>query len=361
MLMWKIRATGLLARTHALLGEIEPALDQYQAWLQEYEFLTPHLADDGRLLAAVRTEAHFMMLRHYATTGRLVRNHGMNRINRLNVVSPRQVFTRDFSTAGPDARARVASRYERRGYEYFDFAAPPGFQIDSVTLRTTVEGIAEFAVDVPDPAGWPPRYSLSRRWRRFKYSRPGAYERETALPSGTEFLSLGTSWGPGLFSNTRAEVEYWTLNRPASGQDVVRWEVTFTVSPKLPPGTTSRRPRPDLPLAPAVRSVIDHYGAGWEHASVVRDAQTEVYSGSPRLDVYAEDWLVYSLDGEIRIFHQRDLQLEIGLPITINSRESEFDASLVRTHDGRYAVLWARGTSKTNAKRFVSFSADLLH
>ena len=76
--------------------------------------------------------------------------------------------------------------------------------------------------------------------------------------------------------------------------------------------------------------------------------------------MYAEDWLVYALDGDIRIFHQRDPQLEIGLPVTINSREREFDPSLVRTHDGRYALLWARGTSRTNARRFVAFSADLL-
>jgi hypothetical protein len=76
--------------------------------------------------------------------------------------------------------------------------------------------------------------------------------------------------------------------------------------------------------------------------------------------VYAEDWLVYSLDDDIRIFSQRDLRLEVGLPIAINTRDREFDPSLVRTHDGRYALLWARGTSRTNATRFVSFSDDLI-
>ena len=32
----------------------------------------------------------------------------------------------------------------------------------------------------------------------------------------------------------------------------------------------------------------------------------------------------------------------------------------MRTHDGRYALLWARGTSRTNATRFVAFSDDLV-
>ena len=47
-----------------------------------------------------------------------------------------------------------------------------------------------------------------------------------------------------------------------------------------------------------------------------------IYSGSPRLDVYSEDWLVYSLDGDIRIFNQRDLRLEVGLPIAVNSQRA---------------------------------------
>jgi hypothetical protein len=106
--------------------------------------------------------------------------------------------------------------------------------------------------------------------------------------------------------------------------------------------------------------VIDRYSAGWAVTSVVRHSQTVAYSGRPRLDVFAEDWLVYALEGDIRIFRQRDPQIAIDLPIAINTREAEFDPSLVRTHDGQYALLWARGTGKTNARRFVSFSADLL-
>ena len=113
-------------------------------------------------------------------------------------------------------------------------------------------------------------------------------------------------------------------------------------------------------LDPAVQKLIDRYTAGWESSSVIREGQTAFYAGDPSLDVYAEDWLVYSIDGDIEIFHQRDPRLKIDVPITINTREREFDPSLVRTHDGRYAILWARGTSKRSARRFVAFSADLL-
>jgi hypothetical protein len=358
LLMWKIRALGELARANAELGDIRHALDGYEDLLDEYEFLTARLPRDGRLLTSLRTEAHFMMLRHYAATAQLIRDHPVNRINRLNVVRNREVFSRDFRDPGPDARARVASRFQDRGYEYFDFAAPSGHQIDSLTVRATVEGIAELSIDLPQPSGRPPRYSLSRRLARVPLS-PGTHTRTTVLPAGTAFVSLGTAWGPGLFSNSRADIERWQANPPKDGRDVVRWDITFSVSrTRTRPATPAAAAA--APLEPAVQQVIDRYSAGWERVAVVRDAQTEVYSGSPRLDVYGEDWLVYSLDGDLRIFNQRDLQLEAGLPITVNTREREFDPSLVRTHDGRYALLWARGTGRTNATRFVSFSEDLV-
>jgi hypothetical protein len=359
LLMWKIRALGALARANAELGEISAALDRYGELLGEYEFLTSHLPADGRLLTSLKTEAHFMMLRHYTKTGQLIRDHRVNRINRLNTIANGQRFVRDFRAPDLDKRARVASRFEDRGYEYFDFAAPPGYQIDSLTLEIAVQGIAELRVDLPQPAGFPPRFSLSRLLTRIKFSRPGSYTRTVALPPATEFLSLGTAWGPGLFANTLAEVVRWKASPPKDGRDVLRWDVTFSMSPRRA-HTALNPPSLGAPVAPAVQDVIERYARGWERPSVVRNAETVVYAGNPRLDVYAEDWLVYALDGDVRIFQQRDPRVEIGLPITINSREPEFDPSLVRTHDGRYALLWARGTSRTNAIRFVSFSEDLL-
>jgi hypothetical protein len=155
-----------------------------------------------------------------------------------------------------------------------------------------------------------------------------------------------------LFSNTRGRLK-------ENLQDIVRWDITFSVSPK-PTRSVAPTPAAEAPLEAPVQQLIERYAAGWDRFSVVRDAQTTMYSGRPRLDVYGEEWLVYALDGDIRIFNQRDLQLEVGLPATVNTRERELDPSLVRTHDGRYALLWARGTSRTNAKRFVSFSDDLV-
>jgi hypothetical protein len=358
VLMWKIRAQRTLARAYARLGRIKQALDHYRELLEEYEFLTRHRLYEGRHREPIRTEAHFMLLHHYTKTGQLIRNHSLNQINRLNVVRDGLVFTRDFRDRSPDARARVASRYKDRGYEYFDFAAPAGHQIDSVTLRAKTEGIAAFGFNLPDPAGWPPQFSFSKRLENFKFSKGGAYKRTVDLPPGTEFLSLGTSWGPGLFSNTAAEVLHHQLFGPKGGPEIVRWEASFAVSP-IRGETALTKSRVETAPSAAVQKLIDRYSAGWERAFVVREAQTVVYAGDPSLDVYAEDWLVYSMDGDIQIFHQRDPQLKIDIPITINTREREFDPSLVRTHDGRYALLWARGTSKRNARRFVAVSEDL--
>ena len=359
VLMWKVRAQHTLARAYARLGGIERALDQYGALLAEVDFLTRHPLSDGRLRDPIRTEAHFMVLHHYTKTGRLIRDHALNAVNRLNVVKTGFVFTRDFKDRSLDARARVASRYEGRGYEYFDFAAPSGHQIDAVTLRAKVDGIAAFGFSLPHAAGWPPQFSLSRRFTEFKFSTRGSYERRVALPPGTEFFSIGTSWGPGLFENTLAEVLHHQRFGPKDGPDIVWWQVSFAVSPK---GGVTAKPDSGVatPLGAPMQKLIDRYAAGWESTFLVRQPQAVVYAGNPSLDVYAEDWLVYAMDGDIRIFHRRDPQLTIDLPITINTREPEFDPSLVRTHDGRYALLWARGTSKRNARRFVAFSADLL-
>ena len=359
VLMWKVRAQGSLARAYAGLGSIERALDQYQGLLAEVDFLARHPLSDGRLRDVIGTEAHFMVLHHYAKTGQLIRDHAVSAINRLNVVKTGLVFRRDFNNRSLDARARVASRYEDRGYEYFDFAAPPGQQIVAVTLRTRVEGIAAFAFNLPHPAGWPPQYSLSRRLTEFKFSARGSYERTVTLPPGTEFFSIGTSWGPGLYENTPAEVLHHQRFGPKDGPDIVWWQVSFAVSPREG-ATAKKNSSVETPYGAPTQKLLSRYAAGWDHASVVRQPQTLVYAGDPSLDVYAEDWLVYSLDGDIRIFHRRDPRLTIPMPITINTRDPEFDPSLVRTHDGRYALLWARGTSKRHARRFVAFSADLL-
>ncbi len=232
VLMWKIRAQHTLARAYAHVGRIERALDYYRELFEGYEFLTEHPLYEERQRDPIRTEAHFMLLRHHAKTGLLIRDHAVNKINRLNVVRDGLVFRRDFKDRGLDARARVASRYEERGHEYFDFAASSGYQIDSVTLRAKIEGIGSFGFSLPQPAGWPPQFSFSKRFENFKFWRPGDYERTVALPSGTEFFSIGTGWGRGLYSNTPVEALYHKLFGPKDGPDIVRWEASFAVSPK---------------------------------------------------------------------------------------------------------------------------------
>ena len=97
VLMWKIRASRMLAHAYARAGEVERALDQYRALLDEYEFLpTLGCRTTDR---SIKTEAHFMMLRHYANAGQLIRGHAMNRINKLNVVRNGQVFERNFRSS----------------------------------------------------------------------------------------------------------------------------------------------------------------------------------------------------------------------------------------------------------------------
>lgn len=359
VLMWKIRAHRTLARAYTRLGQIKAALTHYQHLLVATNFLTRHPLYDGRQPDAIRTEAHFMMLHHYAKTGHLIRDHALNRLNRLNGVTDGLVVKRDFGDRSPDPRARTASRYADRGYEYFDFAAPPGHQIDSLTLRVKVKGIAAFSFNLPHPVGWPPRFSFSKRLKNFKFSKPGTYAKTVVLPPGTEFVSTGTSWGPGLFSNTPAEVRYRLRFGPQDGIDIESWEVSFTVSANT--GAIAKTTPDDAaPLGAAMQELVTRYTARWDGAVVVRPPQTVVYTGDPALDVYAEDWLVVAMDGDIRLVRRNDPQFTIDLPLTINSRQQEFDPSLVRTHDSRYALLWARGTSKTNARRFVAFSEDLL-
>jgi TolB-like protein len=352
VLMWKIRAQRALAHAQARQGAIERALDQYQELLEEYGFLSRHPRSDGAQRDAIRAEAHFMVLHHHARTGQLIRDHPVIGINRLNTVGDGLVFTRDFRDRDPDRRARVASRYEDRGYEYFDFVAPPGQQIDAVTLRTEVAGIAAFGVNLPRAAGWPPKFSLSQRLTELRVSTRGRYERRVALPPGTEFVSLATSWGPGLYENTREVVLHHQRFGPKAGPDIEWWEAAFVVSRKAATTVTT--------TAAAAPERLERYAAGWEQATVIRSPQTTVYTGQPALDVYAEDWHVHAADGNIQIFHRRDPQLRIALPIRINTPEPEFDPSLVRTHDGGWALLWARGTSARTARRFVALSRDLL-
>jgi hypothetical protein len=355
LFMWKVRAERTLARSYAREGRIRAALDLYAELLEDHDFL----ADQPELHRAVSNpillEAHFMGLRHHARTGDLVRDHPVNRVNRLNPVEDRTVFVRDFADSSPDPRARVSSRYPGRGHEYFDFAAPQGFQIDAVTLRAEVAGLASFAIDRPDPRGWPPKLSLSKRVEKLELRR-GEHERTIRLPPGSELVSIDASWGLNPYSSSLADAIYHRALGPDDGRDLVRWRAVFALSRRTQERAESPGPAPAAPGA--IRRTLD--AEDWDDSFVVGAGHAGSYSGSPRLDVAAEDWLVAALDGDLRIVRQREPHLEVKLPVTINTADREFDASLVRTHDGRWALLWARGSSPRHARRFVALSSDFL-
>jgi TolB-like protein len=355
LFMWKVRAKRMLARSYAGDGRIRAALDLYAELVEDHAFLAGQPVLHGAVSGPILLEAHFMGLRHHAGTGDLVRDHPINRLNRLNPVEDRSVFARDFADPSADPRARVSSRYPGRGHEYFDFAAPHGFQIDAVTLQAEVAGLASFAIDRPDPRGWPPQLSLSKRVEKLDLRR-GEHERTIRLPPGSELVSIDASWGLNPYSSSLADAIYHRALGPDDGRDLVRWRAVFALSRRSKEPADSPGP---APIAPGViRRAPD--AEGWDDSFIVRIGHQGAYSGSPRLDVYAEDWLVAVLDGDLRIVRQREPHLEVKLPVTINTADREFDASLVRTHEDRWALLWARGSSPRHARRFVALSSDFL-
>jgi hypothetical protein len=111
----------------------------------------------------------------------------------------------------------------------------------------------------------------------------------------------------------------------------------------------------------ADRKLIAQFASrgGWELGAVLRRSSSATYSGTPALDVFAEEWVVFSLDGELFI-HHRDRPLQVDLPVTINTPEREFHPRLVRTHEGGWALLWARGADKRSARCFVAVTTDFL-
>ncbi len=82
-------------------------------------------------------------------------------------------------------------------------------------------------------------------------------------------------------------------------------------------GHVKKRDHAAVPSAaptPAPRSLIERYAAGWDRGQIVRMEETMVYSGEPRLDVYAEEWLVCAMNDDIRILHQRDWHWKLHCP-----------------------------------------------
>ena len=174
---------------------------------------------DGGLLQSIETEAHFMMLR------------ALRRDRPVGPGSPdesdqppqhrrqRPGLRARFQQAatGSDAGQGGFSNTKDRGHEYFDFAAPPGHQIDSVTLRVDVEGIAEIGFSVPQPAGWPPQFSFSKRFENLKFSRRGRYAADGRSTAGHRIPVGRHGLGTGAVLNTPAEVAGRQSKAPTEG------------------------------------------------------------------------------------------------------------------------------------------------
>ncbi len=354
--VWRVRAQRELARAYAWSGRLEDALACYREILDACQPLG-RLAPDGMgSNDALRTEAHFMWLRHYQRTGRLERDHVLRDVNPLNVVEDGGVFERDFSDPRVDPRARSASRHEHRGHEFFDFACPEGSQIDSLSLVIELEGPAEYSFYVPQVEGWPPRYSFSRLIRRLPGLRPGTHRETISLPAGTELVSVSTSWGSDPFP----ALDLLRGRRPGlpAHRDIRRWRASFELSPKAAHAVSVNPPvAPATDFEEADRKLLAHYGAGWEVGAVLRESSARVAAGSTELG--AEDWMVAALDGDLLV-HHRERPLRAELPVTINTPQREFDPCLVRTHEHSWALLWSRGNDERSAQRFVAFTKDLL-
>ncbi len=359
--VWRIRAQRDLARAYAWSGRLDESLASYGEILDACGPLHRLVEDGTGSDDVLRTEAHFMWLRHYVRTGELDREHALLDENPLNVVEDGRAFERDLSDPSVDPRARTASRYEHRGHEFFDFASPEGFQIDSLSLVAEIDGLAEFSVYVPEIEGWPPRYSCSRRVRKLPFVRPGTYRETISLPPGTEFVSVSTIWGSDPFPPMDALRAL--LGRPAglpAHRDVRRWRASFELSPRAaepegvgPPAATA------VDFREADKKLLEHHAwrGGWELGAVLRESTSRVVAGSAELR--SEDWIASSLDGELLV-HHRDLPLRAELPVAINTPQREFDPCLVRTHEHSWALLWSRGNDERSAQRFVALTTDFV-
>lgn len=357
--MWKIRTQLSLARLYVRQAQVQNALKLYKDIINEYAFLNQLsiFPENERFYwkHGIRLEAHFMILYHYKQTGQLIRDKLL--MSKVNEVKKNSVFKRDFKNPDPDPRARVWSRHENGAHEYFDLIAPEGYQIESVILQAEVKGLAKFSIYLPDAKGWPPRYDISKRLAKFNFFK-GTHKKKIDLPEGTEFFSISVLWGPRWADNPW---EYFRgkIGGSAANRDIVLWQATFIVSHKQQGFVKS----PDPDFQETDQRILEHYAGkyGWDEGFVLREEKSIVYSGKPTWDVFALEWITYSSNGDINIFLQNNPEIKIEIPVTINTNETEYDPTLVRTHEGTYALLWTRGPKKNPIGYFFSKTRDFLH
>lgn len=351
--MWRLRALLDLARLHAREGRIEPALAGYRRIVGEYDFLdlTGLFGEESNFYWTwgIRLEAHFMILRFLKETGRLVRDPIL--APHLNDVRPEEVFVRDFADPSPDRRARVRSRRDDGGHEYFDFAAPEGRKIARVRFESEVQGPAWLEADLPDPKGWPPQFSFSRRFEK-RLLPKGRSEVTIEIPEGGAFLSLSILWGP-RWANSLKDVMA-SLGAPRDGKpSIAWWKATFDLVPVQGAlGGPKGAPEPD-----ADRRLIEHYAGrwGWE-GKVVRPAAPGTESAADAAQ--SQEWLPFAADGALFLLSRRDFRVR-GLPAAIDGEGPESAPQIVPTHEGEQALLWTRSERGAHGERLAARTADL--
>ena len=332
--MWKTRAQYYLARTLIKEAKAREALDYYDAILEDYEFinlLAISQSNETRVWGRdVSLESLFMLMFHYKGTGELIRDD--RRMVVLKEVNNHSVFERDFENREPDPRARVWSRREDGGHEYFDFGAPEGHQIDRVTVHLDVKGVSEMAFYLPDAKGWPPRHDFSSFMNRFTVFK-GEHHRTVDFPPGTEFVSTSVLWGP-RWSKNPLDLLRWKMTKAHGRDDLERLQMDFALSVKEV--TSDQTLSVDYKEADSkvVKYFAEQYG--WDGGVVLRNGTSTFYRGEPSRDVYALDWITYAQDGEIHILQVDNPVVRVALPVVINTDENEYDPSLVRTHEGGY-------------------------
>lgn len=352
--MWRIRALLDLARRHSREGRIEAALERYRQIVGEHAFLEESGLFDARAdfywTSGIRLEAHFMMLRHLKESGRLVRDRTLH--PRIIEVGTGGSFVRDFTDTSADPRARVWSRHEDGGHEYFDFAAPVGRQIDRVRVETRTAGVAWLDLDLSDPKGWPPQFSLSRRLDKRRLPR-GESIKTYDLPRGTLMLSASVLWGP-RWVRTLGDALAARRESSADGRDIAWLKVTFETSPvvsHLPAPPSGRDKSAD-------RRLFEHHAGkwGWEEGRVVR--ANESPSGvTPPEGSAGKTWLAFEVDGDLLLVGA-DGAPGPELPPSINAGERESGPRLLRTHEGDHALLWRHGPRDGVEEMWIASTKD---
>lgn len=349
--MWRIRALLTAARLSMGVGNAEGGLTAYRDILDAYDFLRqmPGYSESERLywIQGIELEAHFMILYHYSRTGDLIRDPRLT--PKVNMVSEAHYFIRDFGDMAPDVRARVWSRQSDGGHEYFDFSAPPGYQIDAIIPGAHVDGMVKCNIYLPDPQGWPPEYDFSRRHEQLTWF-GGTHSARIDLPPGTQFVSSSVLWGK-KWANTPWEwLKSGLTSIWAKDSQLTWWEARFILSPLHAGAAISKIESKQLD-----QSIVRTYATdfGWDGGQVLRAELSQEYTGGT-----AMEWTTVAEAGDIVVISQADPLVRARLPATINTRAQENAPELIKDSDGAFLLCWNRTSNTGTVDQFFSKTRD---